>query len=107
MVRARKEPHISKIIWRDAHAKEILEVIMLISQWIKQPIEEKSVFDLIESCFREDGYVNDRWDPTDEDPYFAEDWDRSVLNPRKIEILQVYQEEKENSADFQSTLVSF
>ncbi|KAJ4723488.1 Zinc finger BED domain-containing protein [Melia azedarach] len=45
-------------------------------------IEEKSVIDLIKSCFDEDGELTENWDP-------------SVLNSRKVEILQIYEEQKE------------
>ncbi|KAJ4723465.1 Zinc finger BED domain-containing protein [Melia azedarach] len=45
-------------------------------------IEEKCVIDLIKSCFDEDGELTENWDPF-------------VLNSRKVEILQVYEEKKE------------
>ncbi|KAJ4723486.1 zinc finger BED domain-containing protein RICESLEEPER 1-like [Melia azedarach] len=45
-------------------------------------IEEKSVTDLIKSCFDERGRLTECWDP-------------SVLNSRRVEILQIYEEQKE------------
>ncbi|KAJ4723470.1 Zinc finger BED domain-containing protein [Melia azedarach] len=58
-------------------------------------IQEKSVFDLIKSCFDEDGYLNDEWYGTYPEEIFAKGWDPIALNSRKVEILQVYKEAKE------------
>ncbi|KAJ4723565.1 zinc finger BED domain-containing protein RICESLEEPER 2-like [Melia azedarach] len=46
-------------------------------------IEGKSVTDLLKSCFDENGHFN------------SEYFNPSVLNSRKVEILQIYEEEKE------------